>query len=256
HRARRLAHPEKDAALDDAARMLVFFERDRCDRAEHAGDRGVVDEAVEPPPAVDRSVHRLREVAFDSYIHRQEHHVGAALVRERLAFRLLQIAREHAIAGCCERLDARRADAACAAGHQADAFAAHAFASRVWLICACATDARTSGISWSASGFIHCLRLSAASTYGASPARFLASRASTSALNAGITSDANSSSDSQICEWRLRPACCRKITWSTPASWKPSRCERMSCGVPIPELRVPSMFAATISSVRFPRFCR
>src|SRR6185295_11180037 len=111
------------------------------------------------------------------------------------------IAREHAIAGCGERLDAGRADAACAASHQADAFAAHAFASRVWLILACATDARTIGISWSASGLIHCLRLSAASTYGGGRARFLVSRASPRALNAGITWDEKGSGASQICEW-------------------------------------------------------
>ena len=35
------------------------------------------------------------------------------------------------------------------------------------------------------------------------------------AWNSGITSAANSSSASQMCSWRLRPAWLSRITWST-----------------------------------------
>src|SRR6185436_9205206 len=154
HRARGLAHAEEHAALDDAAGVLVFLERDRGDRPEHAGDRGVVDEAIEPPPALKRCRHGLTKVALDAYVELKEHDLRAELPCQRFALPGLHVAEQHAIAGGRERFDAGCADAACAAGDQADRVAAHAWLPRAWLICACATDARTIGMSSAASGFI------------------------------------------------------------------------------------------------------
>ena len=41
---------------------------------------------------------------------------------------------------------------------------------------------------------------------------------SRSSVNSGITRFANSSRLSQMCSWRLGPACSTKITWSTPTA--------------------------------------
>jgi hypothetical protein len=61
-------------------------------------------------------------------------------------------------------------------------------------------------------GGIACFRFIAASRYGASASSFRRSRSSARSLNSGITSAANSSSESQMWSWRFFPPCWMKIT--------------------------------------------
>ena len=62
------------------------------------------------------------------------------------------------------------------------------------------------------------LRAMAASISGPTFCALRSRYAGSRSLNSGMTSLANSSSDSQMCSCLLLPACITKISWSTPAS--------------------------------------
>src|SRR5258708_2470197 len=79
----------------------------------HAGDRGVVHDAVEAPPALERRGHGGREIIFARDVEAREERVLAHLQRESPAFGNLDVAERNAIAGSGESLDAGRAYAAC-----------------------------------------------------------------------------------------------------------------------------------------------
>ena len=75
--------------------------------------------------------------------------------------------------------------------------------------------------------------ISSSSSSPPSTRRFHSSCSGSMAWNSGITSVANSSSASQMCSWRLRPAWLSRITWSTLDSAKRCSLARIVAGEPI-----------------------
>src|SRR3546814_10956804 len=115
HDPRGVLGPQKNAARHHREACVPVVGLDFHDRAERAGDPGIVEGDIEPAPAVDRGLHQPRDIAFlrDLPAERRDILARGARPTPRVARGFILVDDDDSRALVQKTAPARNADAAC-----------------------------------------------------------------------------------------------------------------------------------------------